>query len=130
MMKNKTVRIAIVAMTLMAMFVLPYPSSKAASSWKVFAIPMLGLDGASNNIAFAYDRFAIVAPYAPTKTADQIHDLGVKEVARVEQEMLATAQKLGYKDLDSFHTAIRNNRELVLSGRQSSKRKAPISRRD
>jgi len=45
-------------------------------------------------------------------TAEEIHQIGLKEVARVEQEMLATAQKLGYKDLDSFHAAIRNNRDL------------------
>ena len=45
-------------------------------------------------------------------TADEIHDLGLKEVARIEQEMLATAQKLGYKDLASFHEAIRNNKDL------------------
>ncbi len=45
-------------------------------------------------------------------TPDEIHELGLKEVARVEQEMLATAQKLGYKDLASFHEAIRNNRDL------------------
>lgn len=45
-------------------------------------------------------------------TADEIHEIGLKEVDRVEQEMLATAQKLGYKDLASFHDAIRNNRDL------------------
>jgi hypothetical protein len=74
-MKNKTLRLAIVAITLMAMFALPYPSPKAASNWKVFAIPAMGVEGANNNIAFAYDRFVIVAPFAPTKPVEQIHDL-------------------------------------------------------
>jgi uncharacterized protein (DUF885 family) len=45
-------------------------------------------------------------------TAGEIHEIGLKEVARIEQEMLATAQKLGYKDLASFHEAIRKNPDL------------------
>ena len=74
-MKSRIARTMIVAMTLMATFALPYRSPKAAANWKVFSIPMIGLVGASNNIAFAYDRFAIVAPFAPTKSTDQINDL-------------------------------------------------------
>lgn len=75
-MKNKTVRMTVVAVALLAVFAMPYPSPKAAANWNVTSIPMLGLQGASNNIAFAYDRFAIVAPYAPTKSADQIKNPG------------------------------------------------------
>jgi hypothetical protein len=74
-MKSKIARIAVVVVTVLAVFVLPCPSPRAASNWKVTPIPMFGLQGASNNIAFAYDRFAIVAPYAPTKSADEISDL-------------------------------------------------------
>ena len=57
-------------------------------------------------------QLAIRAMTTTNMTADEIHEIGLKEVARVEQEMLATAQKLGYKDLASFHEAIRNNRDL------------------
>lgn len=75
-MKSKIVRIVIVAVTMLVVFAMPYPSPRAASNWKVTPIPIPGLQGASNNIAFAYDRFAIVAPYAPTKLADEINDPG------------------------------------------------------
>lgn len=52
-------------------------------------------------------------------TPDEIHQLGLREVARVEKEMLEIAQKMGYKDLESFHQAIRNNRSLYgTSGEQ------------
>jgi hypothetical protein len=74
-MKSKIVRIVIVAVTLLIVFTMPYPSPRAASNWKVTPIPIPGLQGVSNNIAFAYDRFAIVAPYAPTKSVDQIKTL-------------------------------------------------------
>ncbi len=57
-------------------------------------------------------QFAIRAMTTTNMTSDEIHEIGLKEVARIEQEMLATAQKLGYKDLASFHEAIRNNRDL------------------
>lgn len=57
-------------------------------------------------------RMAIRNMTTTNLTPDEIHEIGLKEVARIEQEMLATAQKLGYKDLDSFHEAIRNNRAL------------------
>jgi uncharacterized protein (DUF885 family) len=57
-------------------------------------------------------QLAIREMTSTNMTADEIHELGLKEVARIEQEMLATAQKLGYKDLASFHEAIRNNKDL------------------
>lgn len=39
-------------------------------------------------------------------TAAQIHDIGLKEVARIEGEMAALAQANGYKDLASFREHI------------------------
>jgi uncharacterized protein (DUF885 family) len=50
---------------------------------------------------------------------EQIHEIGLQEIARVEKEMLVIAQKMGFKDLDSFHDAIRKNRSLYgTSGEQ------------
>jgi uncharacterized protein (DUF885 family) len=52
-------------------------------------------------------------------TAEQIHQLGLSEVARIEGEMLAIAKQLGYADLRSFNAAIEANAELkAKSGEQ------------
>ncbi|MYM41841.1 DUF885 domain-containing protein [Duganella qianjiadongensis] len=53
-----------------------------------------------------------------TMTPEQIHQLGLSEVARIEAQMLATAQKLGYKDLKSFNKAVEENPELHPKSRQ------------
>ncbi|MFL6278356.1 MAG: hypothetical protein ACJ74G_24490 [Blastocatellia bacterium] len=42
-------------------------SPQAAQPWKVSTVSLLGADGANNNMAFAYDRYILVAPYAPSK---------------------------------------------------------------
>ena len=47
-----------------------------------------------------------------TMTPDQIHDLGLREVARIEGEMLQIATRLGYSDLASFKKAVVENPEL------------------
>jgi uncharacterized protein (DUF885 family) len=39
----------------------------------------------------------------------QIHEIGLKEVARIEGEMLAIAKRLGYADLPSFRAALAKN---------------------
>ncbi len=46
------------------------------------------------------------------KTPQEIHQLGLDEVARIETEMLGVAKKLGYDDLKSFNAAIEANPEL------------------
>jgi uncharacterized protein (DUF885 family) len=43
---------------------------------------------------------------------EEIHEIGLREVARIEAEMLQIAQKLGYADLKSFNAAIEANSEL------------------
>lgn len=45
-------------------------------------------------------------------TPDQIHQIGVDEVKRDETEMLAIAQKLGFKDIASLRAAINSNPKL------------------
>ncbi len=45
-------------------------------------------------------------------TPAQIHEIGLKEVARIESEMRAIASKLGYNDLKSFNAAIQDKPEL------------------
>ena len=54
-----------------------------------------------------------------TMTPEAIHQLGLREVARIEGEMLAVAKQLGYADLKSFNAAIEANPALkVKSGDQ------------
>jgi uncharacterized protein (DUF885 family) len=42
-------------------------------------------------------------------TAEQIHNIGLKEVERIEGEMTALAKANGYKDLDSFREHVEND---------------------
>jgi uncharacterized protein (DUF885 family) len=51
-------------------------------------------------------------------TADEIHQLGLREVARIEGEMLGIAKKLGYADLPSFNKAVDQNPELKAKSRE------------
>jgi uncharacterized protein (DUF885 family) len=44
-----------------------------------------------------------------------IHALGLEEVARIEAEQLAIAQKLGFPDLKSFRASLKTNPQLVPS---------------
>ncbi|MGZ8833341.1 MAG: DUF885 domain-containing protein, partial [Thermoanaerobaculia bacterium] len=45
-------------------------------------------------------------------TPEEIHQIGLREVARIEDEMLAIAKKLGYNDLKSFNVAVDKNPDL------------------
>jgi uncharacterized protein (DUF885 family) len=51
-------------------------------------------------------------------TPEEIHQLGLKEVARIEGEMRKVASGLGYKDLKSFNESIEKNPELRPKSRQ------------
>jgi uncharacterized protein (DUF885 family) len=48
-------------------------------------------------------RFDVKQMTTTEMTPDQIHQLGVKQVAEIEAEMLKIAQQLGYSDLASFN---------------------------
>jgi len=45
-------------------------------------------------------------------TPEEIHQIGLREVARIEGEMLAIAKKLGYNELKSFNVAVDKNPDL------------------
>jgi uncharacterized protein (DUF885 family) len=51
-------------------------------------------------------------------SAEEIHQIGVREVARIEGEMLAIAQKLGYSDLKSFNASLEVNPEVRVKSAQ------------
>ena len=45
-------------------------------------------------------------------TPEEIHAIGLREVARIEAEMLTIAKKLGFNDLQSFNASIEANPDL------------------
>jgi uncharacterized protein (DUF885 family) len=60
----------------------------------------------------AYYRFLIRRITGSNLTPDQIHQIGLDEVKKDEDEMLAIAQKLGFKDLASFRAGLKTNPKL------------------
>lgn len=52
------------------------------------------------------------------KTAEQIHQIGLREVARIEAQMLEVAKKLGFADLKSFNASMEKNPDLHPKSRQ------------
>jgi uncharacterized protein (DUF885 family) len=64
---------------------------------------------------YAFDVKAITTS---NLTPEEIHQLGLREVARIEGEMLVIAKKLGYSDLKSLNAAIEKNPKLHAQSRQ------------
>ena len=52
-------------------------------------------------------------------SAERIHQIGLDEVKKDEAEMLAIAQKLGFKDLTSFRDSLKANPKLKASSPQA-----------
>jgi uncharacterized protein (DUF885 family) len=59
-----------------------------------------------------YYQFLIRRTTTTNLTADQIHQIGLDEVARDEAQMLVIAQKLGFADLKSFRASLKTNPKL------------------
>jgi uncharacterized protein (DUF885 family) len=49
---------------------------------------------------------------------EEIHQLGLREVARIETEMAATGKKLGFRTLAAFRKHIKSNKKLYARSRQ------------
>jgi uncharacterized protein (DUF885 family) len=60
----------------------------------------------------------VKASTTTSMTPEEIHQLGLREVARIEGEMLKVAKKLGYNDLKSFNAAIDKNPDLHPKSKQ------------
>jgi uncharacterized protein (DUF885 family) len=64
-------------------------------------------------------RFAVKYMTTTNLSPEQIHQLGLKQVAEIEREMLAIARRQGYSNLNAFNEHIRNDRKLyATSGQQ------------
>ncbi|AOW21855.1 DUF885 domain-containing protein [Urechidicola croceus] len=62
----------------------------------------------------AYYNHQIKTYTTTNMTADEIHQLGLSEVARIRTEMEKVKEEVGYKgDLKSFFDFVRNNKELM-----------------
>jgi len=46
-------------------------------------------------------------------TPDEIHELGLREIARIQAEMLVIAKKEGFTDLASFRTSLKTNPKYI-----------------
>ncbi len=66
-----------------------------------------------------YYQFLIRRTTTTDLTADQIHQIGLDEVKKDEAEMLAIAQKLGFKDLASFRASLKANPKLKAASREA-----------
>lgn len=52
-------------------------------------------------------------------TPEEIHQIGLQQVAAIEKQMLSIAEKLGHKDLKSFNAAIEQNPDLRAGTREN-----------
>ena len=71
-----------------------------------------GIDAIPNGAA--YYQHQIKMNTTTNMTAGEIHELGLKEVARILSEMEKIKTEVGYKgDLKSFFDYVRNKKELM-----------------
>ncbi|WP_068833325.1 DUF885 domain-containing protein [Xanthomonas graminis] len=63
-------------------------------------------------------RYAIHTQTTTDKSPEQIHQIGLAEVARIEGEMSAIASQLGYADLAALRKAVARDRKFFASSRE------------
>jgi uncharacterized protein (DUF885 family) len=66
----------------------------------------------------AYYAYLVKQSTTTNFTPEEIHQLGLTQVKEIEDRMLATANKLGYKDLNSFKAAIAADPKMHGQSRQ------------
>ncbi|HVT05211.1 MAG TPA: DUF885 family protein [Thermoanaerobaculia bacterium] len=66
------------------------------------------------------DRYAVRVRRSTTTdlSPETIHQIGIREVARIESEMLQIAHKLGFQDLKTLNASIEKNPELHAQSRE------------
>ena len=63
-------------------------------------------------------RFMVREATTTDVEPEKIHEIGLQQVAEIEKQQLAIAQKLGYKDLKSFAASIAGNPKLHAQSRE------------
>lgn len=63
-------------------------------------------------------RFQVRQMTTTDKTPEQIHELGLSEVARIEGEMTKIAKAQGFKDLASFRASLKDNPKTHAKSRE------------
>jgi uncharacterized protein (DUF885 family) len=63
-------------------------------------------------------RFAIRQMTTTDMDPEAIHQLGLKEVKRIEDEQLTIAKKLGFADLPAFRASLKTNPKLIPASRE------------
>jgi uncharacterized protein (DUF885 family) len=63
-------------------------------------------------------RFRIRQQTTTNMDPEAIHQLGLKEVARIEQEQLVIAKKLGFTDVASLRASVKTNPKLFATSRE------------
>jgi uncharacterized protein (DUF885 family) len=63
-------------------------------------------------------RFAVRQMTTTNMDPEAIHQLGLKEVARIEAEQLTIAKQLGFADLKTFRASLKTNPKLVPTSRE------------
>ncbi len=92
----------------LATFVRDEYAPKGRHEVGVWSLP----DGAAR---YAYD---VKSSTTTSLTPEQIHEVGLAEVKRIEGEMLKVAKKLGFADVKSFNDSIPKNAALHFQSRQ------------
>jgi uncharacterized protein (DUF885 family) len=63
-------------------------------------------------------RFAVSQQTTTSMDPESIHQLGLKEVARIHEEMLAIAKREGFVDRRSFQESLKTNPKLIPKSRE------------
>ena len=64
-------------------------------------------------------RYAVREETTTNLTPDEIHEIGLKQVASIEAEMLTVARELGYRDVATLNQHLKSDRKLyATSGQQ------------
>ncbi len=65
-------------------------------------------------------RYAVRVRHSTTTnlSVDEIHQIGLREVARIEGEMLVIAKTLGFNDLKTFRESLNSNPEIHAKSRE------------
>lgn len=63
-------------------------------------------------------RFAVRRLTTTNMAPEEIHELGLREVARIEAEQLAIAKSLGFTNLKDFRASLKTNPKLIPTSRE------------